>query len=102
MAAFAKNKDSNESDDGDLRSMRAENERLKERISYLSQVMEAMWTLLQDRQEITDARLLDEVKALKERGEPAPDSCPMCDRPLSLRTNACNYCGTRVEKSRVF
>ena len=71
-------------------------------MEYLNQVVEGLWNLLRDRQELTDERLLREVKALKERGEHAPDLCPMCDRPLSLRTNACNYCGTRVERSRIF
>ena len=102
MARFSPKNDKNDSDDSDLWGVRKENERLKERLEYQYQVMEAMWTLLRDRDEISDERLMARVKALKERGEPEPEMCPMCNRALSLRNNVCNYCDIRVEKTRVF
>ena len=101
MARFSKGNDKQEQDEFDLQRVRNENERLKERVDYLSRVVEGMWTLLRDPAGLSDARLMEEVKRLKEE-EKSPEQCPMCDRPLSLRTNACNYCGTRVERSRVF
>jgi hypothetical protein len=98
---FSNKNDKSDTEESDLRKIRVENERLQERVGELQRIVEAMWNLIRDGQTLSDERLLQTIKELK-TAEPEPESCPMCERPLSISNNVCHYCGTRVEKSRVF
>ncbi len=73
---------------------------LEDRVERLNLVCMAMWSLLQERAKLTEADLIDRVRAL-DHIDGSPDGkltrtvskCPSCDRTLGPRQERCMYCG---------
>jgi len=80
---------------------------LEERVEKLSLVCMAMWSLIQDKTNVTEEDLLERVKRIdlmdgREDGKAARgiQRCPQCNRVMSPRHGKCIYCGAeRLEKS---
>ncbi len=75
---------------------------LEDRLDKLLLVCMAMWSLLQERAELTEEDLLAKVKEIDLR-DGVPDGkittkvakCPKCNRVMSPRHNRCLYCGAQ-------
>jgi len=73
---------------------------LEDRLDKLLLVCMAMWSLLQERAELTEEELLEKVKEIDLR-DGVPDGkittkvakCPKCKRVMSPRHGRCLYCG---------
>ena len=74
---------------------------LEDRFERLSLVCMAMWSLLQDKTNLTEQDLLDRVQAIDlmdgQRDAKAATAgvsrCRKCDRPMAARHLRCIYCG---------
>ena len=80
-------------------------EDLAERLDRLALVTEALWSLLKTRSDVTDAELLEHVRAvdlsdgvLDGKVRRDVQTCPGCERVLSKRHARCLYCGVEVAK----
>jgi hypothetical protein len=85
-----------------LKFVRFENDKLRADIGHLTQIVEALWELLKEETRLDDAQLSARLKELKERGDPEPDTCRHCERPLPLSGNRCIYCSAEINSIRVF
>ncbi|MEM1209261.1 MAG: hypothetical protein AAGI54_08335 [Planctomycetota bacterium] len=80
-----------------------------DRLERLTLVCMAMWSLLQDKTNLTEADLLERVKLI-DNIDGTPDgkatrgvrSCPKCHRTMSPRHRKCLYCGTEETHSSAF
>ena len=79
-------------------------EALEERVDKLSLLSYALWSLLEEKVEVTEAELMARVQELdlkdgKLDGRVASGiiNCPHCDRPLSQRHRKCMYCGYELQ-----
>jgi hypothetical protein len=66
-------------------------------------VIEAMWTLMRDKLQLTDEQLADRVNdidlsdgELDGKVRKTPVSCPKCNRTIARRFSRCMYCGQPV------
>lgn len=66
-------------------------------------VMEAMWSFMRDKLQLTDEQLADRVNdidlsdgELDGRVRKSPVSCPKCNRTIARRFSRCMYCGQPV------
>jgi len=82
------------------RSAKDDTHRLDDRLDRLSLVCLAMWSLIQDKTNVTEQDLLDRVKTLDlmdgvEDGKVTRTvaKCSKCDRVMSTRHRRCLYCG---------
>jgi len=84
--------------------------RLAESIERLALVTQAMWELLRDRTELTEAQLTDKVQEVDlrdgvadgRRGK-AATTCPSCKRPNGSARLRCLYCAAPLDSgARVF
>ena len=74
---------------------------LEDRFERLSLVCMAMWSLLQDKTNLTERDLLDRVQTIDlmdgqvdgKAGRVGVTRCGKCDRPMSARHLRCIYCG---------
>ena len=73
---------------------------IEERIERLTLVCMAMWSLLQDKTNLTEEDLLERVKMLDlmdgvqdGKATRTVKRCPHCNRPMSPRHTRCLYCG---------
>ncbi|MEM6756142.1 MAG: hypothetical protein AAF586_03175 [Planctomycetota bacterium] len=82
---------------------------VEDRLERLTLVCMAMWSLLQDKTNLTEADLLERVKLI-DNIDGTPDgkatrgvrSCPKCHRTMSPRHRKCLYCGTEETHSSAF
>ena len=82
---------------------------LEDRLERLNLVCMAMWSLLQERGKLTEADLIDRVRAL-DHIDGSPDGkltrtvskCAACDRTLGPRQERCMYCGKERAVSSAF
>ncbi|MFP6907358.1 MAG: hypothetical protein VCG02_19225 [Verrucomicrobiota bacterium] len=95
-------RDLKDQEKSDLKFVRFENDKLRADIDHLKQIVEALWELLKEETRLDDTRLSARLKELKERGDPEPDTCMCCQRPLPLSGNRCIYCSAEIPSSRVF
>ena len=73
---------------------------LQDRLDKLTLVCMAMWELLRDRAQLSEAELMEKVKEIDLR-DGVPDGkvtekvaqCPKCNRVMSPRHKRCMYCG---------
>jgi len=86
----------------DLKFVRFENDKLRADIDHLAQIVEALWELLKEETRLDDTQLSARLKEVKERGDPEPEACICCQRPLPLSGNRCIYCNAEILSSRVF
>ncbi|QQE11863.1 hypothetical protein JD969_20695 [Planctomycetota bacterium] len=82
---------------------------LEDRIDRLSLVCMAMWSLLQDKTNLTEADLLERVRAIDlmdgvEDGKATKtiSKCQSCGRTMSQRHQRCLYCGAEKLASSAF
>ncbi len=83
------------------RSAQTELRHIDDRLSRLTLVNLALWSLLQDKTGLTEADLLAHVKLLDEMDGKADGKaqgpkvmpCGSCGRPMKTRVNKCPYCG---------
>lgn len=75
---------------------------LEERVERLSLVCMAMWSLLQDKTNLTEEDLLARVKVLDmmdgtedNRASRTVQKCQACGRTMSPRHRKCLYCGEK-------
>jgi hypothetical protein len=74
---------------------------IEDRFERLSLVCMAMWSLLQDKTNLTEQELLDRVQMIdlmdgtadSKAGKTGVVKCGSCDRPMSTRHMRCIYCG---------
>jgi hypothetical protein len=72
---------------------------LEDRVDRLTLVCAAMWELVRDRTELTEADLLAKVEEVDLRDGQADGKikrvkrCPKCDRVMNPRHAKCLYCG---------
>ena len=74
---------------------------LEDRFERLSLVCMAMWSLLQDKTDLTEQDLLDRVQTIDlmdgiadaKAKKTGVVKCTKCDRPMSERHLRCIYCG---------
>jgi hypothetical protein len=81
----------------------------EDRLERLTLVCMAMWSLLQDKTNLTEQDLLERVKLI-DSIDGNPDgkatrgvrSCPKCHRTMSPRHRKCLYCGATEAVSSAF
>ena len=78
-------------------------------IDRTSLIVQALWELLKKKHGTTEDELLQMILAVdmldgKVDGKPSriPDKCPQCARPVSIATSSCFFCGTVVDRKKVF
>ena len=76
---------------------------LSQRLDRAMLACEAMWTILRDKLNLTDAELVDRINAvdlsdgqLDGKVRKPVVSCPKCGRTMSAKMSKCMYCGTPV------
>jgi len=88
---------------------RAASREVEDRLERLTLVCMALWSLLQDKTNLTEQDLLDRVKLI-DGIDGNPDgkatrgvrSCPKCHRTMSPRHRKCLYCGAQEMVSSAF
>ncbi|MEO0515232.1 MAG: hypothetical protein AAF086_08060 [Planctomycetota bacterium] len=83
---------------------------LEDRFERLSLVCMAMWSLLQDKTNATEAELLERVQTIDlmdgridgKATKVGVVKCVKCDRPMSDRHMRCIYCGAEKQASSAF
>jgi hypothetical protein len=92
-----------------LRSAKGEIAALRAEIDRTGLIVQALWELLKKKQGVTEDEMLEMILAVdlmdgKVDGKPSriPENCPQCTRPVSVSTNTCFFCGTAVERKKVF
>lgn len=83
--------------------------KLREDLDHLTLVTVALWELLKQKSELTDASLSAAIRDVDARDGKVdgrfvrlPDPCPKCKRPVTLSTSTCAYCGVKVERTSPF
>lgn len=82
---------------------------LEDRVDRLSLICMAMWSLMQDKTNLTEQDLMDRVKMIdlmdgKEDGKATKTvtQCTKCNRPMNPRHQKCIYCGSEQLVSSAF
>lgn len=83
---------------------------LEDRFERLSLVCMAMWSLMQDKTNVTEAELLERVQTIDlmdgrvdgKATKVGVVKCHQCDRPMSERHLRCIYCGAEKRASSAF
>jgi hypothetical protein len=76
---------------------------VEQRLERALLTMEAMWTLLRERLQVTDEELANRIVEVDEsdgildgRVRRPPKACPHCKKPIPARFARCVYCGEAV------
>jgi hypothetical protein len=84
-------------------------EKLRGDVDRLTLTVQSMWELLKKMTEMDDDVLMKMIHEVDGRdgkvdGRPSRtlENCPKCNRPVSLATGICVYCGTAVERKHPF
>jgi len=92
-----------------ISSLSSEVQYLKDELLRLYLITESLWELLKNRFDVTDSELKDIIQEIDMRDGkidgkaiPEPQICPSCQRPVSIRTNRCIFCGFKPEKEGIF
>lgn len=79
---------------------------LEQRYAQLRLVSMAMWNILKERMQVTDAELIQHVEALRggssEQLPPGLVECPKCKRRIPARSQTCLYCGAQTSSAGSF
>ncbi|MFP4145345.1 MAG: hypothetical protein ACLFV3_09390 [Phycisphaeraceae bacterium] len=82
---------------------------LEDRLERLSLVCMAMWSLIQDKTDLTEEDLLQRVKMIDlmdgeadGKASRTATECPNCRRVMSARHQRCIYCGSERRASSAF
>jgi hypothetical protein len=92
------------------RRAQREVQHLEDRFERLSLVCMAMWSLLQDKTNLTEQDLLERVQSIDlmdgvgdgKAGKVGVVKCGSCDRPMSSRHLRCIYCGADKPSGSAF
>ena len=83
--------------------------RVDQRVDQMLLVVQAMWTLVQEKTGLTDAELLARVTELDERDgtkdgrfRRPPVKCARCGATVARRFNRCLYCGQQYTGGTAF
>ena len=102
------NKQNNENSNA-LRNAKSEIAALRQELDRTTLIVQAMWELLKKKNGATEDEMLEMILAVdlmdgKIDNKPSrlPENCPQCQRPVSISTNSCFFCGTVVERLKVF
>lgn len=83
--------------------------RLTQQVDRITLASQAMWELLRDRTELTEADLAEKMLEIDLRdgiqdGRLAPGkvNCPQCHRLTRTNRPTCLYCGTEIDRDHVF
>lgn len=86
-----------------LDRLQTEVRRLGERNDRLALVCQALWELLREHTELSDADLVRRIREIDVRDgvadgrmTPVPVECPACHRQSTSRREECLYCGARL------
>lgn len=78
-------------------------------VSHMALTCQAMWELLRELSDVTDAELLAKMKEVdlrdgKADGRMSPMivQCPKCGKPSNTKHSQCMYCGAAIPKPHVF
>lgn len=74
---------------------------LKETVESLALISRALWSFVQEQQNITEADLVERMEQIKQR-KPTGETCLQCGRIMSLHHNKCLYCGAQGQTGSVF
>ncbi len=92
-----------------LRNAKGEIAALRAEIDRTGLIVQALWELLKKKHGVVEDELLEMILAVdmmdgKVDGRPSriPENCPQCTRPVSISTNTCFFCGTVVDRKKVF
>jgi adenine-specific DNA methylase len=84
-------------------------EELQQHVERLSLASQAMWEILRDRAEITEADLETKILEIDARDgridgkiNTQPVNCPSCGRTTSSRRNTCVMCGAPTRRLHQF
>ena len=83
MAEFLSKKKSNDS----------QNQQNDEKIKF-----QALWEILKEKLDLSDDDLEAKISTLKQKKESdikTPENCKKCNRPVSIKTGICVYCGVQ-------
>lgn len=78
---------------------------LEVQVEKQRRIMQAMWGFMKQKGDLTDDSLMEKYAEIEKNDlatEKATDTCPKCNRTLQDNSKACIYCGTIVEKRRLF
>ena len=80
--------------------------RLREDLDHLTLITVALWELLKQKCQLSDADLMAMVRTVDEqdgkidgRYVRMAELCPKCNRPVTISNNQCAYCGQKVERT---
>ncbi|HLX62737.1 MAG TPA: hypothetical protein VKX17_15780 [Planctomycetota bacterium] len=92
-----------------LRSAKSEIEKLRQELDRTTLIVQALWEMLKKKHGATEEEMLQTIESVdlmdgKLDGKPSriPENCPDCQRPVSVATSTCFFCGTPVVRKRVF
>lgn len=82
----------------------ADTDALRADIERLLMITEALWTMMKDQFEYTDAHLAQRITDIDARDgavdgrvrRNAPPNCASCGRPVSRKAAVCLYCGAQA------
>ena len=83
----------------DVNELQQEVDVLRSQLDRLYLITESMWFVMKEKLGLDDRRLGELVEEVDRRiqsfdgDRPAPGACERCQRPLSVRTGTCLYCG---------
>jgi hypothetical protein len=78
---------------------------LEVKVEKLQNIVHAMWEIIKQKSDVSDNTLIDLFTEIQKKTEvegKSAEECPTCHRPLQDSSKACIYCGTIVEKRRLF
>jgi len=94
---------------GYQRAMALDHAELVKRVDRLALVCQALWSLLQERTDLTDDDLTTRITemdlkdgALDGKYEKPVDKCPKCGSGMSKRFQRCLFCGEKAASGGVF
>lgn len=92
-----------------LAESRRELVKLRRELDYLTLVTQSLWDLTKEKTGLQDADIMARIREfdmkdgkIDGRLVRTPEPCPKCSRMLSLDTNACMFCGIKVDRTKPF
>lgn len=92
-----------------VRSAAVEIAALRHELDRTTLIVQAMWEVMKTKLGMSEEAMVQLIEEVDLRdgkldGKPSriPENCPECTRPVSVHTNACFFCGTVVERRKVF
>jgi hypothetical protein len=104
-----KSSDHHKDNSNALRNAMGEIGMVRAELDRTTLIIQALWELLKKKTNSTEEELLEMIQSVdmldgKVDGKPTrvPENCPACTRPVSVQTSKCFFCGTPVQRKKVF